>query len=145
MNYVCSLCSIDPSSHSLTKLKETDSKIYFYTCPSQAKLYFESESIINHYNGVLSEIPNNKMWILILDGKDFDFKHFIQFDVGIQLAKLITDKFSNNLYKIIIINPTIYINFTYNSIKIFLSNNVKDKIVFDYTSNNIDLIINKFI
>lgn len=144
MNYVCSLCSIDPLSHSLTKLKETDSKICFYTCPSEAKLYFDSESIIHHYNGVLSEIPNNKMWILILDGKNFDFSHFIQFTVGIQLAKLITRKFSENLLKIIVINPTIYINFTYDSVKMFLSNNVKDKIIFDYKSNDIDLIINNF-
>jgi hypothetical protein len=145
MNYTCPLCSIDPSSHSLTKIEETDSKIFFYSCPAQAKLYFDSNGIINHYNGILSEMPKNKKWIWIFDSKDFNFNHFIQFNVGFELAKLITSKFSDNLLKIIIINPTIYINFTYKSIKMFLSDDVNNKITFEYNYENIDSIINKFI
>lgn len=145
MNYICPLCSIDPSCHSLTKIEETESKIFFYSCPSEAKLYFDSKSIIDHYNGVLSEIPKNKKWIWIFDSKDFNFNHFIQFNVGFELAKLITSKFSDNLLKIIIINPTIYINFTYKSIKMFLSDDVNNKITFETKYDNIDSIINKFI
>jgi len=145
MNYICPLCSIDPSCHSLTKIEETESKIFFYSCPSEAKLYFDSKSIIDHYNGVLSEIPKSKKWIWIFDSKDFNFNHFIQFNVGFELAKLITSKFSDNLLKIIIINPTIYINFTYKSIKMFLSDDVNNKIIYEYKYDNIDSIINKFI
>jgi hypothetical protein len=145
MNYICPLCSVDPLCHSLTKIKETDSKVFFYSCPAEAKLYFDSKSIIEHYTGILSEIPINKKWVWIFDSKDFNFNHFIQFNVGFELAKLISSKFSDNLFKIVIINPTIYINLTYKSIKPFLSDNVNNKITFEYKNDNIDSIINKFI
>ena len=144
MNYICPLCSLDPLSHSLSKIEETESKIFFYSCPAQAKLYFDSKSVIEHYDGVLSEIPKTKKWVWIFDSKDFNFNHFIQFNVGFELAKLITSKFSDNLLKIIIINPTIYINLTYKSIKMFLNDDVNNKIVFEYKYDNIDSLINKF-
>lgn len=145
MNYICPLCSIDPSSHSLVCIKETDLFIFFYSCPSEAKLYFDSDGIINHYNGILSEIPKNKKWIWIFDSKNFIFTHFIQFNVGIELAKLITNKFSHNLEKIIIINPTMYIYLTYKSIKLFLNDYVNQTIIFDSKESDIHKIINKFI
>jgi hypothetical protein len=124
MSYQCNLCLIDPSSHSLTKIKETNDIVYFYTCPSQAKLYYDVNSILEHYNGVLSEIPSNKQWIWIFDSINFDFKHFININVGIELAKLITNKFSSNLKNIIIINPTFYTSATYNIIKTFLNSHI---------------------
>jgi len=144
MNYICPLCSIDPSSHSLSKIRETESKIFFYSCLAAAKLYFDSDGIVNHYNGMLSEIPKNKKWIWICDSKDFNFNHFIQINVGFELAKLITSKFSDNLLKIIIINPTIYITLAYKSIKIFLSDDVNNKITFEKECDKIDSIVNKF-
>ncbi len=143
MSYVCPLCSIDPSNHSLVKYKEIPLRdiIYYYSCPSQAKLYFDYEGIINHYTGVLNEIPKNKKWIWIFDSKDFGFKHFIQTDVGIELAKLISSKFSDNLEKIIIINPTLYISATYKILHPFLDKRVTDTIIFDYQYKNVDDIL----
>lgn len=129
MSYVCPLCTIDPSNHSLTKVKETEQTIIFYSCPSQGKLYFDYEGIINHYDGILSEIPKNKKWVWILDSLDFNFKHFMQINVGIQLAKLISNKFSHNLLQIIIINPTIYTSLTHNAVKPFLSDRIKELII----------------
>lgn len=137
MNYNCPLCSIDPSNHSLVKYKEINNIMYFYSCPSQAKLYFDTEGIINHYNGTLSEIPKNKKWIWIFDSKDFTFKHFIQTSVAIELAKLISSKFSNNLEKIIIINPTFYISATYNILRPFLNQHIVNTVIFNYTDKNI--------
>ena len=130
MNYICPLCSIDPLNHSLKKLKETNNVVYYYSCPSEAKLYFDTNGIINHYTGVLSEIPENKKWIWIFDSKNFDFKHFIQINVGIELAKLISSKFSKNLFKILVINPTFYILSTYNILYPFLKKEVNDIIIF---------------
>ena len=63
MNYSCPLCRIDPSNHSLTKIKENENIIYYYSCPSQAKLYFDTNGIINHYNVILSEIVNTSFAI----------------------------------------------------------------------------------
>jgi hypothetical protein len=131
-SYLCPVCAIDESSHSLTKLTEINNIMYYYTCPSKAKLYDDTTGIINHYNGVLSEIPEGKKWVWVFDSDNFELKHFLQIDVGIKLAKLITTKFSHNLNKIIIINPTFYISATYNIIQLFLNENVRSIIEFNY-------------
>lgn len=145
MSYICPLCSIDPLNHSLTKIKETDSKVVYYSCPSEAKLYFDCEGIINHYNGFLGEIPKNKKWVWIFDSKNFNFNHFSQVKVGIELAKLITNKFSHHLLKIIIINPTVYISLTYKILKPFLNNNTIEKIIFDKDYYyNVESILKKY-
>jgi hypothetical protein len=141
---VCPLCAIDPSNHSLVKLNENDNIIIFYSCPSQAKLYFDSEGIIHHYNGVFSEIPKNKKWVWIFDSIDFNFNHFMQINVGIQLAKLISNKFSHNLLKIIIINPTIYISLMYNTLNPFLSDRIKQVIIFNDKYKDINDILTDF-
>ena len=120
MSYKCPLCLIDPLSHSLTEFLNKDNTVYYYTCPAKAKFYFDTNSIINHYNGVLSEIPTNKQWVWVFDSLDFGLKHFLQIEVAVELAKLISTKFSDNLKKIIIINPTIYISSIYNIFGTFI-------------------------
>ena len=135
MQYICPICELVPSSHSLTKLLEKKDIIYYYTCPSQAILYYDTEGIINHFNGVLSEIPEHKEWVWIFDSLDFSFIHAIQINVAIELAKLISNKFSKNLKKIIIINPTFYITTTYTLLMPFLDNKIKDIIELNYESN----------
>ncbi len=132
MSYVCQICKLLPSSHSLTKMTEKKGIIYYYTCPSQAILYYDVQGIINHYDGVLSEIPANKEWVWIFDSLDFSIMHAMQTNVAIQLAKLISSKFSKNLKKIIIINPTFYIAITHKMIINFLNNKVKDLIEINY-------------
>jgi hypothetical protein len=133
--YICPLCKLLPSSHSLTKVLEKKGIIYYYTCPSQAILYYDVKGIVDHYDGVLSEIPENKEWVWIFDSLDFSFMHAIQTNVAIELAKLISNKFSKNLKKIIIINPTFYITITHKMIMPFLNNKVKDIIEINYESN----------
>ena len=141
MTYKCPLCMIDPLSHSLTEFLDKDNTLYYYTCPAKAKFYFDTNSIINHYNGVLSEIPNNKQWVWVFDSLDFDLKHFLQIQVAIELSKLISSKFSNNLKKIIIINPTIYISSIYNIITPFLSEKIKSIIEINYEYTTINEVI----
>jgi hypothetical protein len=62
-------------------------------------------------------------------------------EVGIQLAKLISSKFSNNLEKIIIINPSNYISFTYEIIKPFLNKKMKSIIELNYNFKSFNEII----
>jgi hypothetical protein len=112
---------------------EKNGIIYYYTCPAQAIMYYDVKGIIDHYNGVLSEIPENKEWIWIFDSKGFGFTHAIQTNVAIELSHLIT-KFSKNLKKIIIINPTFYITITHKIIMPFLNQKVKDIIEINYES-----------
>ena len=141
MQYTCPLCKILPSSHSLTKVSEKKGIIYYYTCPSQAILYYDVNGIINHYDGVLSEIPENKDWVWIFDSLDFGIIHAMQTNVAIELAKLISNKFYKNLKKIIIINPTIYITITHKMIMPFLNNKVRDIIEMNYEKKGVDEII----
>ena len=134
MQYKCPICELLPSSHSLTPVLEKKGIIYYYTCPSQAILYYDVNGIVNHYDGILSEMPENKEWVWIFDSLDFSVKHAMQTNVAIGLAKLISNKFSKNLKKIIIINPTFYITITHKMIMPFLNNKVRDLIEMNYES-----------
>jgi hypothetical protein len=136
MPYKCPLCELLPSCHSLTKLSEKNGTFYYYTCPSQAILYYDVEGIINHYDGVLSEIQENKEWVWIFDSLGFTIRHALQINVAIELAKLISNKFSTNLKKIIIINPTFYTTITHKMIKPFLNNKVRDIIEINHELNS---------
>ena len=137
MKYSCPFCALDPLSHSLIEITEYKNTLYYYTCPSKAKLYFDVKSILNHYDGVLSEIPENKQWVWVFDSTDFNMKHFLQISVGIELAKLISTKFSNNLQKIIIINPNMYILYVYRLVKPFLNKKLRSVIEMNYECKNI--------
>jgi hypothetical protein len=128
MNYKCPLCEVSPSSHSLKRLVEKDGILYYYTCPSQATLYYDTNGILAHYNGVLSEIPKDKEWIWIFDSFEFGLMHAAQISVARGLANLITSKFSQNLKKIIIINPTIYVRLTHSFVVPFLEKKVRESI-----------------
>ena len=141
MSYICPVCTLLPDSHSLSKVLEKNDIIYYYTCPSQAILYYDVKGIINHYNGVLSEMPENKEWIWIFDSLDFGLIHAMQTSVAIELAKLISNKFSKNLKKIIIINPTFYITITHKMIMPFLANKIRDIIELNYEKKSVEDII----
>ena len=132
MPYICPLCKLLPFSHSLTKLSEKKGIIYYYTCPAKAILYYDVTGIINHYDGVLSEIPEDKEWVWICDSLDFTLKHAMQTNVAIELAKLISNKFRKNLKKIIIINPTFYIKMTYKMLIPFLNESIINLIEINY-------------
>lgn len=141
MPYTCPLCSINPQCHSLKKILEKEDTVYYYTCPSQAILYYDVEGIIKHYDGMLGEIPENKKWVWIFDSSDFGLKHFLQTSVAIELAKLISNKFSSQLKKIIIINPTLYISITHKMILPFLSSHVREMIFMNHAAKKCEDVI----
>ena len=141
MVYTCPLCLLDPSSHSLTNFLEKENTYYFYTCPAKSTLYFDTISIINHYNGVLSEIPENKKWVWVLDVMGFGLDHFLQIQVATELSKLISSKFSKNLEKIIIINPSGYVSAVYAIVKPFLNDKVKSIIEINHEIKTVDDIL----
>jgi len=116
-------CAVDPLSHSLLKLSDNT----YYTKPSDAKLYYDADSIIHHYK---LELPRENEWKWIFDASGFGFKHFIQVDVGIKLSKLISRDYSHNLTGIQIVNSNMYVNLVYNTISPFLSKKIKNKIEF---------------
>ena len=141
MNYSCPLCELVPSSHSLKKITDKNGNTFFYTCPSQATLYYDVTGIVNHYDGVLSELGPNEEWVWIFDSQGFGLAHAMQTSVAIELAKLISNKFSNNLKKIIIINPTFYITLTHKLIMPFLGTRVRELIEINYETKRAEEIL----
>ena len=83
----------------------------------------------------------NKQWVWIFDGIGFSLKHFLQLEVAIELAKLISEKFSHNICKIIIINPTNYISLTFNIVYHFLNPKLKSIIDFNTTDKNVEQVL----
>jgi hypothetical protein len=132
MQYICPICKLLPSSHSLEKILEKNGVIYYYTCPSKAILYYDVKGIINHYDGVLSEIPENKEWIWIIDSVDFGLIHAMETSVAMALTDLISTKFSKNLKKVMVINPTFYTTITHKIVIPFLNNKLRDIIEINY-------------
>ena len=98
---------------------ERNGVLYYYTCPSQARMYYDAPSIIHHYKGVLNEIPETQEWIWIFDSNGFNLDHAMQTTVAIELAQLLST--FTNLKKIIIINPTFYVKATYHLVLPFLN------------------------
>lgn len=119
MPYICPFCQILPSSHSLKQVFERNGVLYYYTCPSQARMYYDAPSIIHHYKGVLNEIPETQEWVWIFDSEGFHFEHAIQTTVAIELSRLLST--FTNLKKIIIIHPTFYVKAVYHLVMPFLN------------------------
>jgi len=129
MVFVCPKCQENPGSHSFMKIKDQpDGTAVFYTCPSKAKCLDDNESIIAHYDGFLNENGANP-WILIFDSQGFKVEHTLNIKLTMDLVKLINEKYSENLKKIIIINPTWHINATIKMVMPFLSEKVRGLIV----------------
>ena len=123
MPYTCKICDNDPSSHSLKNIGTIDNITYYYTCPAKATKYNDVVGITEHYDGVLSE--NTNRWIWVFDCNKFSAKHLLEINVGIQLAKLISTKFSSTLDSIIIIKPTWHILVVMRIVNPFLNSHMK--------------------
>ena len=103
MDKICQKCTMDPTSHSFRKISDKNGVVTYYTNPTKAKLYTDSEGILEHYHNALNTVGDKK-WIWIFDSDGFDVKHALEISTGIGIAKLITGKYGNNLQEIKIIS-----------------------------------------
>jgi hypothetical protein len=127
MSFVCKDCEKDSSSHSFKNIGTNEKGVtFFYTCPAKATKYDDADGIIIHYDGVLSE--NKTDWTWVFDGDGFSTKHLLEIEVGIKLTKLITQKYSHNLKKIIVINPSWNIKLILELLYPFLNKYIRSKI-----------------
>jgi hypothetical protein len=127
MNTICETCMLDPTSHSFRRISEKDGIVTYYTNPTKAKLYKDTDGILKHYDNALSSIGDKK-WIWIFDSEGFDIKHALEVQTGIGIAKLTTDKYGENLQEIKIINPTWHIKSMLLAVWPFLNSQTKEKI-----------------
>lgn len=132
MVYHCPICRDDPTSHSLRKTRETSDCVYYYTCPAQASKYNDVEGIMNHYRGVLSEIPSDKEWVWVFDASGFGMKHAMEFTLARRMATLITEEFGHSLRKIYVVRPTTFISITMNVVWPFLTTRIQNLIEIRY-------------
>lgn len=139
MPYTCKICEYDPSSHSLKNIGTIDNITYYYTCPAKATKYNDVVGITEHYDGVLSE--NTNRWIWVFDCSKFTAKHLLEVNVAIQLAKLISSKFSSSLDSIIIINPTWHILVVMRIVNPFLNSHMKSIIKISGKINTLSKIL----
>ena len=128
MVFKCKICEKNPSSHSLIKYEETSENVVYYTCASSATNN-EINGILIHYDGVLGE-TKDKYWIWILDLKGFSMKNFLEIGNTISIIKLISDKYSENLQKIIVMNTNSYTSAIYNIIKPVLNERMRSLVFF---------------
>lgn len=126
MVYECPVCKHTPESHSLKRVRETEDCVYFYTCPAQATRYNDTEGILTHYRGVLTEIPVGKEWVWVFDAQGFTMAHAMEFTLATKMATMITQEFGDTLRQIYIIHPTSFIHITINVIWPFLSQRLRN-------------------
>ena len=108
MDKICSICAKDPTSHSFKKVTEKNGITIFFTQPSKAKLYDDTEGILSHIDKTL-EINGKKRWTCIIDGNGFDIHHAMAVKTGLGLVGLLTEKYASTLHEIKIINPSWHI------------------------------------
>ena len=88
----------------------------FYSKPSQAKRYNDTEGILAHVDGMLA--AHGKKWICIIDGDQFEAKLLLEMDVGKGLMDLFFTKYIDTLVEVKVINPNIYVR---NAMKLLLA------------------------
>ena len=129
MEHICKTCHEDSTSHSFSKLCEIKGVSMFYTKPADATKYTDREGILAHYDNMMKH-NGDKPWTWIFDSDGFGMKHALEVRTGIEIAQLISSKYSNNLQKIIVKNPTWYVKLMYTFVSPFLSTRVNSMIEF---------------
>ena len=107
MDKICKICASDPDSHSFKKISEKRGITIFYTKPSNAKLYKDTDGILLHLENVLAQL-NNKKWVLILDGDGFDIRHATEISTGRGILEIF-NKYKDTMVELKIINPSWHI------------------------------------
>ena len=145
MENICYKCYLNPNAHSfkilsgnekknifnkyINNLIDVDDKtIIFYTCPSDAIEYNDSDGILLHYENMLKK-NGNKDWIWIFNCNNLDIKHSLEFNTAKRIAQLVSTKYMHNIKKIYVINSNYVINIILNFVWPFLNDKLKNLII----------------
>ena len=96
------------SENVLQKIRETDHRVYYYTCPAETPDVEDTSAVVQTYRDILHHLPPNKQWVWIIDTKGFGWKHMIQFELATSLIQLVSNEYSEQLHAIHIHNPTTF-------------------------------------
>jgi hypothetical protein len=115
------------ADYSFKIIGEHENVRVFYTCPAEAIKYDDTEGILSHYDTLLA-LQHPNPWIWIFSSQGFTMKHSLEIRTGIELTKLISEKYASSLQKLIVIHPTWYIRIMFNIIRPFMSEKLKNVI-----------------
>ena len=126
---ICLICYHDPSSHSFSKICETDHVCHYYTKPAAATKYNDQTGILSHVDNLLNKYKD-RQWTWTIDGTDFAFKHAMEVGTIRKILALINKKYIDTLLNIKVINMNTALERMYYMIKPFLDTNMSSKIKF---------------
>ena len=109
MNAICEICASDPMAHSFKKVAEKRGTIVYYSKPSQAKRYDDTEGILAHIDKTMA-LYQGKKWICIIDCDGFDAKYTLEIKTGMGIVDLLMNKYVDTMVEVKVINPTIYVS-----------------------------------
>lgn len=129
MNNICTKCYENPGSHSFNCLCSTNNinQYVFYTNVPSAKIYKDTEGILNHYSNMLHYV-NPDSWIWIFDCRNFGLIHSLEIKTAIGITKIVTEY--GKLHKIFVINSNNFVNSVYSVVKLLLSDDIRNKTLF---------------
>ena len=109
MNAICEICVSDPMAHSFKKVAEKRGTIVYYSKPSQAKRYDDTEGILAHIDKTMA-LYQGKKWVCIIDCDGFDAKYTLEIKTGMGIVDLLMNKYVDTMVEVKVINPTIYVS-----------------------------------
>jgi hypothetical protein len=128
MNAICETCATDPSAHSFKKVAEKKGIVVFYSKPTQAKRYDDSEGILAHIDKTMA-LYQGKKWICIIDCEGFDAKYTMEIRTGMGIMDLLMNKYVDTLVEVKVINPTIYVRAVMKVLMSLVSDDKTSKII----------------
>lgn len=109
MSAICPICASDPMAHSFKKVAEKRGTIVYYSKPSQAKRYDDTEGILEHIDKTMA-LYQGKKWVCIIDCDGFDAKYTLEIKTGMGIVDLLMNKYVDTMVEVKVINPTIYVS-----------------------------------
>ena len=109
MNAICEICASDPMAHSFKKVAEKRGTIVYYSKPSQAKRYDDTEGILAHIDKTMA-LYQGKKWVCIIDCDGFDAKYTLEIKTGMGIVDLLMNKYVDTMVEIKVINPSVYVS-----------------------------------
>ena len=127
MEKICAVCVKEPSAHSFKKISEKNGVCIFYTKPSAASRYDDTDGIIAHIDNTLHMIGNKK-WIWLFDSDGFEAHHALGLQTGRGILQLIEQKYGTHLQQILFINNSWHIKAVIKAGSLALDNVLQSKI-----------------
>ena len=127
MEKICAICAKEPSAHSFKKISEKIGVCTFYTKPSAASRYDDTDGIIAHIDKALHMIGNKK-WIWLFDSDGFEAHHAMALQTGRGILQLIEQKYGTYLQQILFINNSWHIKAVVKAGSMTLDDSLRSKI-----------------